>query len=80
MSDPNVSAEQLKLFIERIETLEEEKQGIADAIRDVMAELKMNGYDPKIVRKILRIRKMNSSDRMQEEALLQVYLDALGMG
>jgi uncharacterized protein (UPF0335 family) len=80
MSDPNVSAEQLKLFIERIETLEEEKQGVADAIRDVMAELKMNGYDPKIVRKILRIRKMNSSDRMQEEALLQVYLDALGMG
>ena len=79
MSSANVSAEQLKLFIERIETLEEEKRGIADDIKDTYAEAKSNGYDVKTMRAIVRLRKMDSNARQEMEALLDTYKAALGL-
>ena len=79
MSEGNVAADQLRLFIERIERLEEEKKGIGDDIRDVYAEAKANGYDGKIMRQIVRLRKMQPHDRQEMEAILQTYLAALGM-
>ena len=75
----NVAADQLRLFIERIERLEEEKKGIADDIRDVYAEAKGNGYDGKIMRQIVRLRKMEAHDRAEMEALLDTYKAALGI-
>ena len=60
MSEGNVAADQLRLFIERIERLEEEKKGIADDVKDVYAEAKSNGYDTKTMRKIVRLRRMES--------------------
>lgn len=74
-----VSSAELKQYIERIERLEEEKKGIADDIKDVFAELKMQGYDPKVVRQVLKIRRQNAQERQEMEAILQVYLDALGI-
>jgi uncharacterized protein (UPF0335 family) len=79
MSLGNVTADQLRLFIERIERLEEEKKGIADDIRDVYSEAKSNGYDSKIMRQIVRLRKMNHDDRMEMEAILDTYKSALGL-
>lgn len=79
LNDANVSAEQLRLFIERIERLEEEKKGIADDIKDVYAEAKMTGFDAKAMRKIIALRKMTADDRREMDAILQTYLDALGM-
>jgi uncharacterized protein (UPF0335 family) len=79
MSDGSVSDEQLRLFIERIERLEEEKKGIADDIRDVYLESKSQGYDPKIMRQIIRLRKMPVHDRKEMEAILDVYKAALGI-
>jgi uncharacterized protein (UPF0335 family) len=78
MSD-NVAAEQLRLFIERIERLEEEKKGMADDIRDVYAEAKSNGYDSKTMRAIERLRKMEKHARDEAEALLETYKAALGL-
>ncbi|AEG50498.1 UPF0335 protein [Sphingobium chlorophenolicum L-1] len=79
MSDGNVAAEQLRLFIERIERLEEEKKGIADDIKDVYLEAKANGYDVKTMRSIVRLRKMERNARMEAEALLETYKNALGL-
>lgn len=79
MSEGNVAADQLRLFIERIERLEEEKKGIGDDIKDVYLEAKANGYDGKIMRQIVRLRKMPQHDRQEMEAILQTYLAALGM-
>lgn len=79
MSTANVSAEQLKLFIERIETLEEEKRGLADDIKDVYAEAKANGYDVKTMRQIVRLRKMDANARAEMEALLDTYRAALNV-
>lgn len=79
MSQGNVAAEQLRLFLERIERLEEEKKGIGDDINDVYSEAKANGYDAKIMRQIVRLRKMPAHDRQEMEAILQTYLAALGM-
>jgi len=79
MSDGNVSAEQLRLFIERIERLTEEMTGIRDDIKDVYLELKANGYDVKTVRAIVRLRKMERNARMEAEALLETYKSALGI-
>jgi len=79
MSEGNVAADQLRLFIERIERLEEEKKGIGDDIKDVYLEAKSNGYDSKIMRQIVRLRKMPQHDRQEMEAILQTYLAALGM-
>ncbi len=75
----NVSAEQLRLFIERIETLEEEKKGIADDIKDVYAEAKGTGFDTKTMRAIVRLRKMEANARQEAEALLETYKTALGL-
>lgn len=75
----NSSDDQLRLLIERIERLEEEKKGIADDIRDVYSEAKANGYDPKIMRQIVRIRKMPVHDRREMQAVLSTYMAALGL-
>ncbi len=80
MSDGNVAADQLRLFIERIERLEEEKKGIADDVKDVYAEAKANGYDTKTMRAIVRLRKMEKHVREEAEALLDTYKAALGLG
>ena len=72
-------AEQLQQFIERIERLEEEKKTIADDIKDVYGEAKSNGYDVKVLRKIIAIRKQDQNDRLEQEAILDTYLHALGM-
>ena len=79
MSEGNIAADQLRLLIERIERLEEEKKGISDDVNDVFLESKATGYDPKIMRQILRLRKMQPHDRQEQEAILQTYLSALGM-
>lgn len=69
----------LRLLIERIERLEEEKKGIADDIRDVYAEAKAVGYDSKIMRQVIKIRKMDADKRAEEQAILDTYLAALGL-
>lgn len=79
MSDGAVNDDQLRLFIERIERLEEEKKGIADDVRDTYSEAKSQGYDPKIMRQIVRLRKMPIHDRKEMEAILDVYKSALGI-
>lgn len=79
MSTDHVSAEQLRLFIERIERLEEDKKGIADDIKDVYAEAKGTGFDTKTMRAIVRLRKMEASARQEAEALLETYKTALGL-
>jgi uncharacterized protein (UPF0335 family) len=79
MSEGNVAADQLRLFIERIERLEEEKKGIADDVKDVYAEAKANGYDTKTMRAIVKLRKMEKHTRDEADALLETYRAALGM-
>ena len=79
MAEGNVAADQLRLFIERIERLEEEKKGIADDIRDVYAESKSNGYDTKTMRAIVRLRKMEAHARQEADALMETYRNALGL-
>ena len=74
-----VAADQLRLFIERIERLEEEKKGMADDIRDVYSEAKSQGYDSKTMRAIVRLRKMEKDARDEADALLETYRAALGM-
>ena len=71
--------DRLRLLIERVERLEEEKKGIGDDIRDVYAEAKAVGYDVKIMRQIVRLRKMKPDDRKEMEAILDVYKSALGI-
>ena len=76
----NATDDRLRLLIERIERLEEEKKGIADDIRDVYSEAKAVGYDAKIMRQIVRLRKMKPDDRSEQEMILDTYKSALGMG
>lgn len=71
--------ERLRLLIERIERLEEEKKGIGDDIKDVYLEAKSTGYDPKIMRQIVRLRKLKPDDRREMEAILDTYKNALGI-
>ena len=78
MSD-GVAAEQLRLFIERVERLEEEKRGIADDVKDVYLEMKANGYDVKTVRQIVKLRRMEKHARQEADALLETYRAALGI-
>lgn len=80
MSDTISADDQLRLFIERIERLEEEKKGVADDIRDTYAEAKSQGYDPRIMRQIVRLRKMEPHDRQEMELILDTYKAALGLG
>ena len=78
-SDPMVAREQLKSVVERIERLEEEKKAIADDIRDVYAEAKANGFDTKVLRQVVSLRKKDLTERQEEEAVRDLYLQALGM-
>ena len=75
----SVAADQLKSLIERIERLEEEKAGIAGDIKDVYAEAKANGFDTKVLRRIVSIRKQDHAERQEQEAILDLYMHALGM-
>lgn len=74
-----VAADQLRLFIERIERLESEKRGIADDVKDVYAEAKSNGYDPKIMRLVVRLRRMEAHSRQEQDSVLETYRSALGL-
>jgi uncharacterized protein (UPF0335 family) len=74
-----IAADQLRLFIERIERLEEEKKGMADDIRDVYAEAKSQGYDTKTMRAVIKLRKMEKNARDEAEYLLDTYKAALGL-
>jgi uncharacterized protein (UPF0335 family) len=77
--DATTTDQQLRLFIERIERMEEEKKGVADDIRDTYNEAKANGYDTKIMRQIIRLRKLPKNDRLEMEAILETYKAALGI-
>lgn len=82
-SSPNdaysVTAEELRQFIERFEQLEAEKKDLADQLKEVMAEAKGRGYDTKVLRKVLAMRKRKPDELAEEEAVLEVYKAALGM-
>jgi uncharacterized protein (UPF0335 family) len=75
-----IAAQRLRSFIERIERLEEEKAALAADIREVYAEAKGDGFDVKTMRQIVRLRKLDSADRAEQEALLDLYKAALGLG
>ena len=75
----SVAADQLKSFIERIERLEEEKAALAGDIKEVFLEAKGHGFDTKAMRKILSLRKKDHAERQEEEAILELYMQALGM-
>ncbi|MCM8735965.1 DUF2312 domain-containing protein [Azospirillum sp. A1-3] len=80
MSDVGgIAAERLKSFVERIEKLEEEKAGISEYVKEIYAEAKGTGFDTKIIRQIIRLRKMDKADRQEAEAILELYKEALGM-
>lgn len=74
----SAAVKKLRLFIERVERLEEEKKGIADDVRDVYSEAKAEGYDPKIMRMVVRLRKMESHTRQEQDAILETYRTAIG--
>jgi len=74
-----IAAEQLRSLVERIERLEDEKKALSDDIRDVYAQAKGGGFDLKVLRQIIRLRKLNSAERQEQETLLDVYKRALGM-
>jgi uncharacterized protein (UPF0335 family) len=74
-----VAAAQLRSIIERIERLEEEKKSLSDDIRDVFAEAKANGFDTKVLRQVIRLRKQDADERQEQEAVLDLYMHALGM-
>lgn len=75
----NVTADELRQFIEQFESLESEKKDVMDRQKDVMAEAKGRGYDTKIMRKVIAMRKRNRDDIANEEAVLEMYMSALGM-
>ncbi len=79
MAKSGFAKEHLRSFIERIERLEEEKKALADDIREVYSEAKGTGFDVKVMRQVVRLRKMESADRQEQEAMLDLYLGALGM-
>lgn len=74
-----IAADRLKSFIERIERLEEEKAALANDVREVYAEAKGTGFDTKVMRQIVKLRKMESSDREEQEHLLDLYKRAVGL-
>jgi len=79
MAEESVAQDQLRAFIERIERMEEEKAAIADDIKEIYAEAKGNGFDTKVIREIVRIRKQDANERQEHEAILELYMAALGM-
>lgn len=74
-----IAADQLRSIVERIERLEEEKAAIANDIKEVYAEAKGNGFDTKTLRDVIRLRKKDKAERQEHEAILDLYLSALGM-
>lgn len=79
VNSDSVAQDQIRAFIERIERMEEEKAAISDDIKEIYAEAKGNGFDTKVLRQIIRIRKQDHAERMEQEALLELYMAALGM-
>lgn len=79
VAESGVAADELRQFTERIERLEEDKAGISSDIKDVYVELKGRGFDAQAVRKIVRVRKLDSSERQEQESILELYMQALGM-
>lgn len=79
MPADNVSADQLRLFLERIERLEEEKKGIADDVRDTYSEAKSNGYDVKTMRELVKLRRLEKHALQEKDALLETYRNAIGL-
>lgn len=79
ISSDSVAQDQLKAFVERIERMAEEKKAITDDIREIYAEAKGNGFDTKVLRQVVKIRKQDHSERLEQEAILDLYLAALGM-
>ena len=75
----SVAGDQLRAFVERIERMEEEKQAITDDIKEIYAEAKGNGFDTKVLRQVVRIRKQDRAERLEQEAILDLYLAELGM-
>jgi uncharacterized protein (UPF0335 family) len=78
-AETNVAADELRAFIERIERLEEEKKTISDDVKDVYGEAKSRGYDVKVLRKVVSIRKQDQNERQEMDAILELYMQALGM-
>jgi uncharacterized protein (UPF0335 family) len=74
-----IAAERLRAFIERIERLEEEKAALSSDIREVYAEAKGNGFDTKIMRQVIKLRKMDTAERQEQESLLDLYKQAIGL-
>ena len=74
-----ISGNQFKLFIEKIEKMESEKANMMENIKEVFAESKSSGFDPKIMKEIIKIRKMKNEDRIEQEELLDIYKAAIGM-
>jgi uncharacterized protein (UPF0335 family) len=79
VAEDSVAQDQLRAFIERIERMEEEKAAIAADIKEIYAEAKGNGFDTKILRKLVIIRRQDANERLEQEALLELYMSALGM-
>ena len=79
MARPNFAKDQLKSIVERVERLEEEKSALSGDLKEVYAEAKGHGFDTKIVRQVVRLRKMETTEREEREALLDLYMSALGM-
>lgn len=75
----NISRDALKAYIDRIERLEEDKKGVANDIKDIYTEAKATGYDTKIIRKIVSLRRKSKEERQEEEALLELYMQTLEM-
>lgn len=78
-STESFAADQLKAVVERIERLEEEKAGVTGDIRDIYSEAKSNGFDTKVIRKIIAMRKQDPAERHENQAILELYMQALGM-
>jgi len=77
--EDSVAQDQLRAFIDRIERMEEEKTAVAEDIKEIYAEAKGNGFDTAILRKIVKIRAMDANERAEQEAVLELYMAALGM-
>jgi uncharacterized protein (UPF0335 family) len=79
MAAASVAQDQLRAFVERIERMEEEKKAIADDIKEIYAEAKGTGFDTKVLRQVIRIRRQDRNERLEQEAILELYMNALGM-
>lgn len=79
IESPSIAHEALKSFIERIERLKEEKKALSDDIKDIFAEAKSTGFDPKIMKELIKLRKMDENDRAEQQVLLDIYMNAMGM-